>query len=359
MQIPAGPHELTTEWLTRALRGSGALDGARVARFESTLLTGGLNGQIARLNLSLDAPSAAAPSSVVAKFSASDLDRRALGNAYGIYHREVAFYRRLAPELDLRVPRCFYSDLDERTGEMVLLLEDLSAGRRESRLPGCSLAGADLAVRQIAGFHARWWASPRIEEFSWAWRMGPDEIALHRDGHAAGWRPFVDKLGPSLPTEIHQLGERFIDHVGDFVLWHNGPPATLVHYDFHVDNFFFSQEDPSYFALIDWQWVMRGRGVLDIAMFLGGSLSIADRRAHEMRLLRAYHARLEPWVRAYPFEACLRDYRYAMLFGLMRMVMVIGGGVLNPEEERLHVDVLWPRYCAALIDLEVAELVPA
>jgi hypothetical protein len=47
-----------------------------------------------------------------------------------------------------------------------------------------------------------------------------------------------------------------------------------------------------------------------------------------------------------------------MFEGLFRMVMAIGGGDLRDEQERAHCDVIWPRFCAALLDLNAGELLP-
>jgi hypothetical protein len=78
-----------------------------------------------------------------------------------------------------------------------------------------------------------------------------------------------------------------------------------------------------------------------------------------MDLLRTYHALLvENGVRGYAYERCLDDYRLAMFDGLFRMVLALGGGALREEQERTHRDVICPRFCAALVDLDSGALLP-
>ena len=363
MRIPAGPEALTAEWLTQALNHTRTLEDARVDTFETTVLTGekGAIGRIARLSLTYAPNDAGAPpSSIIAKFSSADPERRALYHSFGLYHREVNFYRQLAPEIELTVPRCYHSDLNTATGEHVLLLEDFAPARNASRADGCSPAEAELAVRKIAEFHAGHWQNPRLEQLDWVWQLSAADAQSLQDMYRANWQPFVDRLGPDLPAGIIELGERYASGgFGHVVTWHHQSPQTLVHYDYQLDNFFYSDTDPDFFGVIDWQFLLRGRGVLDVGAFLGGNLPVEERRAHEMRLLKAYHAILLGYgVTGYSFEACLQDYRFAMLDGLARMVISIGSGNLRDEQERTHREDIWPRYRAALLDLEVADLLP-
>ena len=124
-----------------------------------------------------------------------------------------------------------------------------------------------------------------------------------------------------------------------------------------LDSFFFATTGDSIsLAVVDWQLLTYGHGVLDVASFLGGNMSPEDRRTHEMDLLRTYHALLvENGANGYPSARCLGDYRFSMLDGLARMVNAIGGGGLRDEQERTHRDIIWPRFCAAILDLNVVE----
>ena len=53
LKIPAGPQELTAEWLTHALRQTGTITDAAVVSFDNNLIAEGvgLMGQLARLSL--------------------------------------------------------------------------------------------------------------------------------------------------------------------------------------------------------------------------------------------------------------------------------------------------------------------
>ncbi len=60
-----------------------------------------------------------------------------------------------------------------------------------------------------------------------------------------------------------------------------------------------------------------------------------------------------------PVDQCWNDYRFSMLDGLFRMVAAIGGGGLREEQEQVHCAIIWPRFSAAILDLNVGELLPS
>jgi hypothetical protein len=95
-------------------------------------------------------------------------------------------------------------------------------------------------------------------------------------------------------------------------------PHTIAHSDFRADNLLFDapgQPDPV--VAVDWQLAIRGRGALDVARLLCGSVSSEDRAACEMDVLRQWHRTLEAGgVKGYSFPQALQDYRLGALLCL-------------------------------------------
>ena len=73
MEIPCSPADLTSPWLTVALRKANVLSVGRVEAFEYAPIEGnkGFYGQIVRLKLTYDTPQTDGPATVIAKFSTS------------------------------------------------------------------------------------------------------------------------------------------------------------------------------------------------------------------------------------------------------------------------------------------------
>ncbi len=362
LKIPAGPDELTPEWLTHALRQTGTIEDASVKAFEAeTIAEGvGLIGQLARLKLQYDRPEAGGPATLIAKFPAEAEENREIGNLLRFYEREVRFYEEIAGEVDLQTPRCYYSAMDTEADEYVLLLEDLAPARVGDQVAGCSGREAELALHHLAKFHATWWESPRLAEMNW---IPHANAPIHRsvqESYQQAWDPFREKFSDRLPDSILETGERLGMNIYDVQDRLTEPPQTIVHGDYRFDNLFFdAPEGAASLTVIDWQIISRGRGLYDVGYFMSQSVEPGARKAIEMESLRTYHGLLqENGVRGYDFDQCLHDYRLATLYCLVYPVIV--GGTLDLSNERglALATAIIERSVAAILDLDAGELLP-
>src|SRR5213076_3051859 len=113
LPLPTSIGTVTPGWLTAALR-AGGLDGVTVTAVNSTAIGEGVGfiGQVARLDLDYSGASQTAPPSLVAKLRSTDPGSRMIGVAFGLYEREVRFYKELAEQAGLPVPRCYFAAYD-------------------------------------------------------------------------------------------------------------------------------------------------------------------------------------------------------------------------------------------------------
>ena len=360
MKIPTGPETLTADWLIVALREGHVINKEKVVSFQAGPLAEnqGFYGQISRLTLAYDVAETDAPRSLIAKFSSATPEMRQ--RAISSYEREVGFYRHLAHQTTLPTPTCYYGDIDLDTGWHILLLEDLAPARSGSRVAGCSPDQAALAVHQIAKFHVGWWEAPELAAIPWL----PDTSAtFDYDGlearHNQWWPDFYGQAKHRLPKLIKNLGEGLGQHRGD-IMRHlfNTPPRTLTHADYQLDNLIFGTPEGGIpFAVVDWQFIRRGRGVWDVAYFLSQNLAPEDRRAVEIDLLTAYHQILvDNGVQGFSFEQCLHDYRLSLLHRFGALISTIAAMPFSREQRQMHIDILLPRNIAAIIDHKADQL---
>ncbi len=363
LKIPAGPDELTPEWLTHALRQTGTITDATVRSFElKTIGEGaGFMGQLAQVALLYEGSEAGAPRSLIAKFPSDIPENRDIGNHFRFYERETRFYQEIADEVELQTPRCYYSAMDVGADDYVLLLEDLAPARVGDQLAGCSPEEAELAIRHLAKLHATWWESPRLDEIGWMPLTNDPLIAQSaQDAYLEAWAPFVEYVGDKLSDNMRAVGERYGKNVINMLNRLGEQPRTIVHGDYRLDNLFFGTpegDDP--LAVIDWQISSRGRGVFDVAYFTCGAMQPADRKAVEMDLLRMYHTILvDNGVRAYDFDQCFEDYRASVLTCLLYSVIEIGSlDTANERGVELFTAIM-ERAVSAIADLNAAELLP-
>ena len=364
LKIPAGPEELTAEWLTQALRQTGALKSAAVKSFDMKpdIAAGtGFMGQLAQVTPHYHTPEEGAPSSLIAKFPAPSPENRAVAEAFRFYEIETRFYQQLADEVELTTPQCHYADFDEQTGDFVLLLQDLAPARAGDQVAGCSPEEAELALRRLAKFHATWWESPRFQELPW---LPPTDETVRaqtaQESYQQAWVPFKENFSSMVPAPIMEIGEKFRTRVAALMGHLAQPPQTLVHGDYRLDNLFFaSPQGGEPLTVIDWQIVQRGRGVFDVAYFMSGSLEPEDRKAREIDLLRMYHNILvENGVTGYDFDRCLHDYRASILYCWLYVVIILGTLDLATERGSALFTANLERGVAAISDLNAGELLP-
>jgi hypothetical protein len=364
MKLPLYLGDLTAEWLTEALRSTGVLAAARVTAYEAEPINGvkGMTGQLVRLRLAYDRDEPAAPPTLVAKFSAPDPEGRALIYGMGFYEREVRFYRQLAAQTPMRTPRCYFGALDPDESAALLLLEDLGAAGNGSTLDGCSIVEAEVAMRGLAALHAAWWQSSQLADASWLDLRSLISVEQSPAIFQQAWEPFLARMGAQATDEIHELGAWLQLYMAPlFAYLYQTAPFTLVHNDVQADNLFFAGEGLNLsLVTLDWQLATRGHALLDVASFLGGNVTTADRRAHEQRLLQIYHALLiEKGVRDFTFAQCWEEYRLAMVQPVSRTIGVVGLGFTTPEQTRACCDVIIPRFCQAAHDLKAGEALRA
>jgi aminoglycoside/choline kinase family phosphotransferase len=359
VDFPEKPEDLTAEWLTYVLREQGVIKNACVQSFEAKP-TGGVSGVLGehvRLHLTYDITESDVPQTIYAKFSLSDPNLRSIPQQLGFYKNEASFYEQIATQVELRTPHCFYNALNEETGSCILLLEDLAPARNGEYTVGCSPEQAELAVQAIAKFHATWWESPQLDTLSWLSEYNAKEYQSIYDRAS---QPFFDKVGDRLPKSLLKLAIRSLKSVSIVDNSHFEAPQTMIHGDYHLENLFFATEQGGVpLAVVDWQTVHRGRGVMDVAYLLVKGLQPTDRKTYEMDILHSYHRiLLENGVQGYSFDQCLLDYRLHTLRALYVFIGVIGLGLYQGDRLNSYCDALVPRMDAALTELNVGELLP-
>lgn len=358
--IPTSPEELGPAWLTEALRSSGVLRTASVVSSRAKPIDdeASFNAQLVRLNVSFDRDEDCAPRSMIVKLPTADAAVREVGEHFRPNETEIRFYRDLAPSSGIRTPRHYHSAMDPGTRRFVLILEDLAPARVLDQAAGCSVARAELALRNLALLHAGWWESPRRASLGWLSSPAEDEgelLNLIGDNYARAWPSFVELAG-GVSGPVATFGEALEGEMGRISLALQGPPRTLTHGDFRLANVMFgTQKGGPPFAAIDWEDVSVGPGAVDVAWFVVGGLSMADRRERERELLEGYHRTLVGHgVPEYPFERLWEDYRTALLDRFVQAVLLAASPSVFTRRRRFG-RALAERFIAASEDHRLIE----
>ena len=364
LKIPAS-NEVTAEWLTSALRSGGVIKDASVTslEFEGDIAAGvGFMGQLARIQPTYDQAEEGAPALIIAKFPAAAPDNREIAEVFRFYEIETRFYQQIADEVELVTPKLYYGDIDLDSGDFILLLQDLAPAQVADQIAGLTSEQTELAVRELAKFHATWWEHPRLQELDWMWAMNhPTRAGTSQQSYQQAWGPFVDNFGPTISPEIMDIGERFGQQIIAILDQMSQGPLTISHGDYRPDNLFFATpEGGAPLTVIDWQIMSIGLGAFDFSYFLLGSLPPDERRARETDLLKMYHDILvEGGVKDYSYDKCWEDYRISSLFCWLYTVIALGTLDVANERGLALFTANIERNSAALLELNAGELLPS
>ncbi len=305
-------------WLTKRLRGAGVLRDASVTTVSATPVGVGMLGDSIRFEVTYDGDEGA-PASFVGKFASADPTSRQTGAGFGLYEREVGFYREVAHTVAIRSPGCVSAEHDPADGTFALLLEDLTPARSGNQLTGCDIADAERAMEQAAALHGPRWNDESLRD--------------HAFLNVSGAREFVIQVFPDCLAEFHRRYDGVLepeymavcDRYGALMASAPTPEPTsftLTHGDFRLDNMLFDARGGEVpLAVLDWQSPAIGLGAVDVAYFMGLAISIEDRRRHERHLLEFYLEQLRGYgVRDYDYDALYRDYRLTLLSGVSTAV---------------------------------------
>ncbi|MFN6933928.1 MAG: phosphotransferase family protein [Tsuneonella sp.] len=316
-QFPDCPEAVEPSWLTDRLMESGLLASGRVTTIEPQSIGTGQVGESVRFSLGY--AGGQGPATLAGKFASSDPTSRGTAAALGLYAKEVRFYRELADSLDVRVPQRVAAEVDESGATFAIIFEDMGPCRQGNQLAGCTIEDARHAIAQAAALHAPSWNNPHLIDRDWL-SLRPEALAqikaLYPQAHAVFAERYEGQLEPELMSVCHRLNEA-ID------AWFDREQGArcLIHGDFRLDNMLFDVRGGAEpIAVLDWQTVGVGSGLVDVGYFLGCGIGDRLRRESESELLDLYCAQMTQRGVSLDREAVWDDYRLGALHGVSTAV---------------------------------------
>lgn len=312
--IPS-PGDLDAQWFTERLREAGHRQAA-VASVQRTPIGTGQIGRCFRYDLELAAGDDNTPASLVGKFPSDNPASRQTGVNLRNYYREVNFYREVAAELSISLPRCYYADIDGEGPEFVLVLEDMAPAEPGDQIRGCSPEIARAAILELVGLQAPSWCRHDLARYDWL-AAAEDSNATMQDLYAGLLGPFLERYGHQLEADERRIIAAVADAPDCPLFQPVGERFCLEHVDYRLDNMLIDASGVTpRVTVVDWQSVRLGKPLNDVAYFLGAGLAPEDRRPVEEDIVRGYYqALLEAGVESFDWQQCWEDYRRGTFAG--------------------------------------------
>lgn len=388
--IPSRLTDLTPAWFTQALHISGALPVTCAVESIDVKQLGegeGFLGELGRIRLAYSGDGSG-PASIIAKFPSPIPENKALGMVFASYEKEILTYRELGPHFTVKIPHCYFGEFEpakrseaiaqgvlQRLPDIVtiklldklmlraskserrfgLLIEDLADARVGDQVKGCSPDDAELALRTLAKMHAAFWESPVLDR---PWLLPADDgAAIQHAIYRKAWPIFEERFREQLTPEARAIPAWNDAHGPALLKRLSTSPRTLLHGDFRADNLMYHDNPAAPLTIIDFQAVMTGNPMIDVAYFTRPNMSPEDGDAHEDRLVEAYHdALMEAGVTGYSLEQCRQDYVLGLLWVNHRGVLLIGTLDLSHERGMQIVDNAVSRAMLAAPKIDLASI---
>ncbi|WP_420452311.1 phosphotransferase [Ilumatobacter sp.] len=285
--LPRTVDDVDAEWMTQVLRASGAIDPTSTVAEVATdpFLAGGLLGLLYRCRLR--STDARCPETVIAKFPMDVPAQRALADAFGIYRREVTFYRDIAPRSTIHVPVVHAAIIDDDGVDYCLVMEDLGHLRQPDPEAGIAWDDAVLCIRALAAYHSDWHLSPELESLTDPFvSIGSDFQRSALPGISeVGWEPAKLHASDVMSDSVVAFGDRWVERL-DAMLDLMCANPTLCHQDWRSDNMFITSDDEV--VVIDPQIVGVANGAYDIGYFISQSMERSERAGRGPELIGHY-----------------------------------------------------------------------
>ena len=380
LPLPVKTEQLTPEWITTLLRENGIIEYRnKVKKFCGEKLRGGCHSKVHKIELEYSDKNQRGPRAVVVKVLSHEkglLEKLALYFRYSLplaclknrntdyltsYSTEARFYKELARKVrGIRIPKVYYNYEDTFHSQFGLVMQDVVNSEADKVIisgqpDGFTYEESSFIMQKLAKFHASFWNYKNFSRFK-LWEVGGfytgDKRINDRLRVVEAWQATLSSFAPhiELRSDVSNLGDRLLRNMDAILSVYKAGPKTLVHGDFKLSNLFIASP-PEYSGLssapscassmvrpsniksktdvgvptmyvIDWQWVGKGVGIIDVAYFLGSSCVPELVTIPTFRYLcSVYHQKLcqkgvtdysfnDAWTH---FRLCIIDYVFYLI----------------------------------------------
>lgn len=299
------------------------------------------------------------PDSVFVKLPMESLATRWFFSVINAWRLESHVFRHVAQDLPLRTPFTYATGW--KGTRFFLVQENLRADpsvqlfTNPDMMAGPSMELVRRCLDAFARLHARHYDLDRVAQERLLPRdyhlfLSPTMGMVSRTLNRLGLRPCMRKHPDTIPADVAAAYRLTLQHWDELIEhWFSGP-LSLLHGDSHLGNFFVSGDA---MGMLDWQAAHWGKGIRDVQYFLTNSVPADTLAGCERELVDYYVERRAHHGAAVDAARTWQDYRGFSYHTLMTIVVSIGFGALNEDQDQLMGEIL-KRAVAAVRRLDYA-----
>ena len=286
------------------------------------------------------------PHSLFVKLPMDSLVTRWFFSIINSWRLESHFFRHVARELPLRTPITYATGWQ---GTRFFLIQEnlhedptVELFTNPDMMTGPSLELVRRCLDTFARLHACHYDLSSIEReailpLDYHPFLSPTMGLVSRTLNRLALKPCMKKRPGEIPADVARAYQSTVKNWDTLLNYWFCGPLSLLHGDSHLGNFFVPGDE---MGMLDWQATHWGKGIRDVQYFLIDSLPADTLAANERDLVEYYVQRRGHYGTAIDVEETWQEYRSFTFHTLMTIIVSIGFGALNEEQDALMAEIL-------------------
>lgn len=286
--------------------------------------------------------------------------------------RESQFYSEMGTNSEIMqiIPRVHWSSCDPRTGQKLIIMEDLTANAVQTglffgqgsplnwnkdlasltagvRLSECDII--DMAFSAAAKLHAAFWKCAELLQKPWLrgaeWHVGHGRSSWESSQQAckemwqcADTRCWSSKVVRMVDASLSKINWEVCQRDIRSACW------TLVHGDFHPANMLITKAEPRRLMMVDFEVIGVGDGAQDLGQYMISHVAPNIRHKVEHAAIERYYAALcmrNPQIaKEFTKERCWTNYAHGGAARWMWLLPLLAAKCNKSEAKYFHDQVL-------------------
>ena len=291
---------------------------------------------------------------IFAKLQTQTEDMDNLAKDYKFYIREVRFYEFLAKSINVKTPKAYYVEYNPENERVILLLEYMDGWYNPDQIKGATEKEIEVAINGLIPISTQFWGT--IQEIDWVPNMKVDYMLRIIDDMRDYSPEFLNRFSRIMNGSRKANLNKIVEFYPNFPDLFTRGTLTLNHWDYRVENLFFTPEVDD-ITVIDWQLMMAHLPGWDLAYLLFTNIEVDLRRKIYTSCCRQYLDGLSKEGIHFLEEDLERNMMLSLL--AMTNFPVIGGANADKENERSIklFEVLGERIFSAIEDYDAMKFI--
>jgi len=341
-KIPKTRNDITVDYLNSVLKETLLKDNKIISIKDGEKIPPQFKSTVNRIIPTYEHEDASLPKSLIIKIATSNPGIKNLLKHVQGYYKEAEFYKVLEKVPELKTPKVYYSAVNNKKTEFIIIMEDLELRKLKvaSQAIGININFALGIVKYFALLQSKFWNYEGNTLFKSVEWMKETNFSLYLKDLTI--QMFEERKQSFIERNKSKLNEKTISTINTVdikKLYEENFPTdlkhcTLVHGDPQPTNVFINKEDKE-IVVVDWQYSSIGYALKDVVLLLGIWVSRSTTKEDIIKIKDCYYDELiKNGVKDFSREDFEKQWKNCLLLSLCNIASVSENENIGDDEEK-------------------------